>query len=134
MGGGGSRTYEVERTRQIERDFYTYTLLSADETIKHWEEAVDAGEHILWDALSSAMEQIASEAMDEYGKALEQSEQLMLKALDAQFDVLKQDKEAILKEAQSAQKITQMQSEAFSSLQEEILGRNVLQKASHSDD
>jgi hypothetical protein len=110
----------------VERDFYVFTLLSADETIKHWEAAVDTGRNILWDALSDAMEQSASEAIDEYTRSLKQSERLMLNALNAQFDVLKQDKEVILKEAQSAQKETQARAEEFSGLQGEILGKHIL--------
>jgi hypothetical protein len=118
----------------VERDFYNFTLLSADETIKHWEAAVDAGRNILWDALSRVMEQSASETMDEYGKALEHSEKLMLKALEAQFDVLKQDKKAILQEAQSVQQKMQTQVKAFSGLQKEVLGGHILQRARDSND
>jgi hypothetical protein len=139
MGGGGccgsyTTYHEVATYHKVDRDFYVFTLPSADATIKHWEAAVDAGRSLLWDALSNAMESSASETMEQYGNALDQSERLILNALNQQFELLKQDKETIMQKAQSALENIQRQAEGFSDLQEEILGTEILQKPEEEEE
>jgi hypothetical protein len=108
------------KTREVEKDFYGFTVLSADETIKHWEAAVDAGKTIFWDVLSRAMEQIASETMNKYGESLEETERIMVQALNAQFDASKQDKETRLAEARAVQRDIQIEAEKLFGLQSAI--------------
>lgn len=118
--GGNTREVEQEVEREVVKDFYEFTVLSVDKTIKHWEAAVDAGKTILWNALSRGMEQIASETMNKYGESLEETERIMVQALNAQFDASKQDKEIRIAEARAVQRDIQIEAEKLSGLQSAI--------------
>jgi hypothetical protein len=95
--------------------------MSADDTIKHWEAAVEAGKNILWDSLSDAMEEIASEVIAEYGKSLEKTERIIISALDDQFERIKTDRESVITEAQQFQQVLKTETDSFSTMQENIL-------------
>jgi hypothetical protein len=120
--------------REVEREFYVYTILSADQTIEHWELAVEAGESILWDSLSVAMEEIASDTMDEYGKSLERAEQIILSALDDQFNIKKEERESILEKAQIVQEKLANEAKSFSDMQSDILGNSDLMEHGRKND
>lgn len=108
-------------TREVERPVYVMTILSADETIEHWEAAVGAGKSLLWDALSSEMQKVAEDVIDEYEQSYDTVEKIILSTLDEQFEIIKLGKESILQEATETLSLIENEAEDFLEFQHEIL-------------
>ena len=108
-------------TREEKHKYYVRTILSADETIKHWEAAVEAGESILWASLSETMEKTASDVIDEFAEAMVKMEQITFTSLEKQFDIIKGDKEAVLEKARETHGAILEEASVLSSAQREIL-------------
>jgi len=113
---------------EVDREFYVHDIISAEDTIAHWDAAVEAGKSLLWDALSGAIEKIALDVMEGYVENLMRTEKMVLAALDDQFNVLKSGREAVIAEAEKAQAEVKSAEAEYSKFRDEILGSSVIPK------